>query len=561
MTDGEISQIPVAIVGGGPVGLMLALLLNRHGVRSVLFNTEETTRWHPKGSSQGARTMEHYRRLGIAGRVRSLGMPANHPTDVIYFTRFGGWELARLPMPSAAEKLKAIAAAPKTDQVPEPLHRANQMYVEKFLLEHVRTRPNIVVRFGWRVEDFVDDGDGVTVKAVCERDGRRETWRSAYLAGCDGGQGMVRRALGIHYSGAALQRAYMGGRMFSTHVRVPTLARDFLRKDVGFQYWVINPELRTTITSVNGTDEFMFWTRVKDDNADADDRAVVDAMRRSTNSDIAVEVLAHHPWTAGMALVAEGYGAGRVLLAGDAVHLFTPTGGFGMNTGVDDAANLAWKLAATLHGWGGSGLLASYEVERKPIAERNTGAAKQLSKNIGDIAIPPAVEQDSPAGEQARRKLGAVLSTCGEQYGSIGVQLGARYDGSPIVAENCAPPADDFINYTPSSIPGGRAPHFWVDGGRNFGSSLFDRLGAGFTLMRLGRKAPSGSALAQAAAKAGIPFQVLDFPDDEVRDLYGCDLALIRPDQHVAWRGNAEASDADRLMARAVGAQDRRSSK
>lgn len=557
MTDGEMSQIPVAIVGGGPVGLMLALLLDRHGVRSVLFNTEETTRWHPKGSSQGARTMEHFRRLGIAGNVRALGLPADHPTDVIYFTRFGGWELARLPMPSAAEKLRAIAAAPKTDQVPEPLHRANQMYVEKFLLEHARTRPNIVVRFGWRVEDFADDGDGVTLNAVCERDGKRETWRSAYLTGCDGGQGMVRRGLGIHYSGGALQQAYMGGRMFSTHVRVPTLARDFLRKDLGFQYWVINPELRTTITAVNGTDEFMFWTRSKDEKADPDDRAVADAMRRSTNSDIAVEVLAHHPWTAGMALVAERYGAGRVLLAGDSVHLFTPTGGFGMNTGVDDAANLAWKLAATLHGWGGSGLLASYEAERKPIAERNTGAAKQLSKNIGDIAIPSAIEQDSPAGEQARRELGAVLSTCGEQYGSIGVQLGARYDGSAIVAEYGAPPVDDFINYTPSSVPGGRAPHFWVDDGRKFGSSLFDRLGAGFTLMRLGRKAPSGSALAQAAAKAGIPFQVLDFPDDEVRDLYGCDLALIRPDQHVAWRGNAEASDADRLLARAVGAQYR----
>jgi 2-polyprenyl-6-methoxyphenol hydroxylase-like FAD-dependent oxidoreductase len=315
MADTQITHTPIAIVGGGPVGLMLALLLDRHGVRSVLFNTEETTRWHPKGSSQGARTMEHFRRLGIAGNVCALGLPADHPTDVIYFTRFGGWELARLPMPSAAEKMRAIAAAPKTDQVPEPLHRANQMYVEKFLLEHARTRPNIVVRFGWRVEDFADDGDGVTLNAVCERDGKRETWRSAYLAGCDGGQGMVRRALGIHYSGGSLQQAYMGGRMFSTHVRVPTLARDFLRKDLGFQYWVINPELRTTITAVNGTDEFMFWTRSKDENADPDDRAVADAMRRSTNSDIAVEVLAHHPWTAGMALVAERYGAGRVLLA------------------------------------------------------------------------------------------------------------------------------------------------------------------------------------------------------------------------------------------------------
>ena len=497
--------------------------------------------------------MEHYRRLGIAGNVRALGLPADHPTDVIYFTRFGGWELARLPMPSATQTMQAIAASAKTDQVPEPLHRANQMYVEKFLLEYLRTRPNIVVRFGWRVEDFADDGDGVTINAVCERDGKRESWRSAYLAGCDGGQGMVRRVLGVHYTGGALQQAYMGGRMFSTHVRVPTLARDFLRNDRGFQYWVINPELRTTITSVNGTDEFMFWTRAKGEDANADDRAVVDAMRRSTNSDIAVEVLAHHPWTAGMALVAERYGVGRVFLAGDSVHLFTPTGGFGMNTGVDDAANLAWKLAAMLQGWGGSGLLASYEAERKPIALRNTGAARQLSKNIGDIAIPPAVEDDTPAGEQARRELGAVLSTCGEQYGSIGVQLGARYDGSPIVAEEGAPPADDFINYTPSSVPGGRTPHVWLDEKRNYGSSLYDQLGTGFTLLRLGPNAPDTSVIVAAAARQNIPLKVLDVADTDARDLYGCDLAVIRPDQHVAWRGNEPMARPDRLLAQFVG--------
>ena len=437
--------------------------------------------------------------------------------------------------------------------MPEPLHRANQMYVEKFLLEHVRTRPNIVVRFGWRVEDFAEDGDGVTLNAICERDGKRGTWRSAYLAGCDGGQGMVRRALGIHYSGAALQQAYMGGRMFSTHVRVPTLARDFLRKDVGFQYWVINPELRTTITSVNGADEFMFWTRPKSENADADDRAVADAMRRSTNSDIAVEVLAHHPWTAGMALVAERYGAGRVYLAGDSVHLFTPTGGFGMNTGVDDAANLAWKLAAMVQGWGGSNLLASYEAERKPVAVRNTGAARQLSKNIGALTIPSVLEQDSPAGTQARRELGAVLSTYGEQYGSIGVQLGARYDGSPIVAENGAPPADDFINYAPSSVPGGRTPHVWLDDKRTYGSSLYDLLGTGFTLLRLGPKAPDAALIVAAAARQNIPLKVLDVADTEARDLYAFDLAIIRPDQHIAWRGNKPMARIDRLLAQFAG--------
>ncbi len=553
MTDTRLERIPVVIIGGGPVGLMLALFLDLHGVRSVLFNTEKTTRWHPKGSTQNARTMEHYRRLRVSDEVRALGLPAAHPTDVIYFTRFGGWELARLRMPSAAETLRAISNAAKIDQVPEPLHRANQMYVEKLLLEHARRRPNITLRFGWRVETFADDGEGVTANAVCEHDGARETWRSAYLAGCDGGQGMVRRALGIRYSGQSLQQPYMGGRMFSTYVKVPTLARDFLRGDVGFQYWVINPDLRTTITSVNGSDEFMFWTRSKGESMDADDAAVIDAMRRSTRSDIAVDVLAHHPWTAGMALVAEHYGAGRVFLAGDSVHLFTPTGGFGMNTGVDDAANLAWKLAAVLQGWGGSNLLASYEAERKPIAVRNTGAARQLSKNIGDIVVPAEIEDASAAGEAARRELGALLSTYGEQYGSTGVQLGARYDASPIIAMDGTPPGDSFVSYTPSSVPGGRAPHAWLDEERVFGSSLYDRFGAGFTLLRLGSKAPDTSAIAAAAAASSVPLETIDVLDAEIRELYGCDLALIRPDQHVAWRSNQPPPDPAGLLARLVG--------
>jgi 2-polyprenyl-6-methoxyphenol hydroxylase-like FAD-dependent oxidoreductase len=549
MPEDPANTIPVAIVGGGPVGLMLALFLDLQGVRSVLFNTEETTRWHPKGSTESARTMEHFRRLGIAGEVRRLGLPMDHPTDVAYFTRFASHELARLRMPSASETLQKIAGCAKTDQVPEPIHRANQMYVERFLFEHVKTRPNVVTRFGWRVDQFDQDDAGVALTAECVANGERQSWQAQYIVGCDGGRSGVRRALGIKFRGeAGLEQRYFGGRMFSTYVRAPALHREFLGSRRAWQYWAVNPEIRASLIAVDGGEEFLFRTRAEEPDQPPDDDAVADAMRRCVGADIDLGVIAHEPWTAGMALVAEGFCDRRVLLAGDAVHLFTPTGGFGMNTGIDDADNLAWKLAAMVRGWGGGALLRSYECERMPIAVRNTEAARRLTANIGETDVDRAIEQDSPGGESARRAAAATLAQFSEQFASIGVQLGARYDDSPIITQGGAPPADSLTAYTPTSVPGGRAPHFWIDEGRGQGSSLYDRLGRGFTLLRLGPRPPAVSAIVDAAADRHIPLEVVDVADSDARDLYGCDLALIRPDRYVAWRGNRPTADPQGLL-------------
>ena len=546
---------PVAIAGGGPVGLMLALFLDRHGVPSVVFNTEAGVRHHPKGSTQNARTMEHYRRLGFAAEVRRLGLPPDHPTDVAYFTRFNAWELARLRMPSEAETMARRAAVGATDQTPEPIHRANQMYVERLIFEQARRRPNITLRFGWEVERFEQDADGVTVRAVPAGGGAgaSETWRASYLAGCDGGRSFVRRTLGIAYTGdETLKQAFFGGRMVSTHVRAPTLYRDVLGGRRAFQYWVVNPELRTAMVPLNGVDEFLLWTRGGDEPPGP--AAIAEVLRQCVGAPVEVEVLGSHPWTAGVALHAERFGAGRVLLAGDAVHLFTPTGGFGMNTGVDDAANLAWKLAAMVQGWGGPALLDSYEAERKPIAIRNTGAARVLAQSVGEVRVAPEIEQPTAAGEAARRQAGAFLATFGEEFASLGVQLGARYDGSPIVVADGPAPADDIAGYTPTSVPGGRAPHFWLDAGRGPGSSLFDRLGVGFTLLQLGPVAAGVAAFEAAARARGVPLEVLAVPGPAARALYGCGLALIRPDQYVAWRGEQAPVDADRVLATVTGA-------
>jgi 2-polyprenyl-6-methoxyphenol hydroxylase-like FAD-dependent oxidoreductase len=536
--------------------MLLALFLDRYGVRSVVFNTDDGVRTHPRGSAQNPRTMEHYRRLGISGAVRKLGLPPDHPKDAAYFTRLSGWEIARYRMPSEIELARLSAATQVTDQIPEPILRANQIRVLDFLLKHARKRSNIELRFGWQADHFSQDANGVSLTARRVTDGQSEQWRALYLVGCDGGQSAVRRSLGIRYSGYdRLEQAYLGGRMISTFLRAPTLYRDYLGRRRAWMYWVVNPELRSTLFTLNGKDEFMFYTKPKDPDAPPDDAAVRHALFRSIGAEAPVELIGHQPWTAGAALVAERFADQRILLAGDAVHLFTPTGGFGMNTGVDDVANLSWKLAATLQGWGGKSLLDSYESERKPIAVRNTRAARAIAKQVGALDIPTGMEEDSTTGAEQRQEVGAQISTyLGTQFAPIGVELGVRYDGSSIVASDEAAPTDSIVQYIPTGQPGGRAPHSWLGAGRGIGDSLYDRLGNGFTLLRLGPKSTDGASLVEAAKKSGVPLDILDVADAATRDLYGADLVLIRPDQHIAWRGAKSPSDASAIVARVIGA-------
>ena len=283
--------------------------------------------------------------------------------------------------------------------------------------------------------------------------GARETWRAQYLVGCDGGRSSVRRSLALRYNGfSKLDSPFYGGRMNATYLKAPTLFRDHLAHRAGWQYWTVNPEVRATIITLKSDDEFLVFSKGADDGTPPTDAEMAHMMQRAVGTELPISIIGHWPWTAGVALVAERFIAGRVILAGDAAHLFTPTGGFGMNTGMDDASNLAWKLAALVQGWGGANLLQSYETERRPIAERNTEAARDLNKQRRRTCRSPA--RSSRTRLKAQRpaaQVGAHLSTFGEEFASIGVQLGARYDGSPIVTEDGAPPADDYVRYTPSA--------------------------------------------------------------------------------------------------------------
>ncbi len=552
----DSTRTPVAIVGGGPVGIVLALFLDRYGVPCVVFDAQEEQPAEPRGNTHNARTMEHYRRLGLAASVRRLGLPARHPADIVYFTRYAGTELSRLQLASRGLRMRRTATAPATDQTPEPVHRANQMYVENLLYEHARTRPNITLRLGRRVTGLRQNATQVELTAE-RADGPAEHWTARYAVGCDGGRSFVRRTLGVHYEGAgALDQDVLGRRATAAHLRLPTFHRDVVTGRRAWSYWSLNSDLVMNLIALNGEDEFFLLSSSIDPDTAGPDR-IQELVHRAAGVPLPVEVLSRRPWTPGVALVAQRLTIGRVLLAGDAAHLFTPNGGFGMNTGIDDTANLAWKLAALLHGWGGTGLLSTYESERRPVARRNTTAARELNAGLGSIERPDFLEEDSTRGAEARARVGELLRCYGERTHSLGVQLGARYDGSPIVAADGEPPADSWGTYTPSSVPGGRAPHLWLDDWHGPGSSLFDRLGPGFTLLRLGGRAPAGKELEAAAQARGMPLTVLDIDLEAARDLYERDLVLVRPDQHVAWRGNRLPTDPDRLTALVTGSDGR----
>jgi hypothetical protein len=343
--------------------------------------------------------------------------------------------------------------------------------------------------------------------------------------------------------------------MLAVHFRA-ALHDGCLRDRPAFQYWIGNPAVRATLIALDGRGEFLMLTTNPDRDAAIDPRAVVETIQRCIGHAAPVELLGTRPWRAGAALVADRFHDRRVFLAGDAVHLFTPTGGFGMNTGIDDAANLAWKLAATLQGWGGAGLLASYGAERRPIALRNVTAARELARRVGEVRIAPEIDDDCAEGAAHRAALGEVFARFADQFDSMGVHLGARYDGSPLVICDAAPPADRSDRYEPSGVPGGRAPHFWIDDARGIASSIYDQLGTGFSLLRFGDA--TGDALQRAAHDRSIPLAVIDVAQRGARALYGRALALIRPDMHLAWRGDEpiDAAVARSIFARATAASE-----
>ncbi len=523
------------IVGGGPVGLAAAIELGWRSVPTVLVTDKLDTAQHPKCNNTNARSMEHFRRLGIADELRSEGLPPHIERASAYVTRFCGHEFGRLPRPYSDWP------------TPEIPNNVSQIVLER-VLRRCAERWSSQIHFGWRLDSFAAHDDHVAAEVEHVETGERRRLKARYLLGIDGASSTVRRALGFPMVGedGTTHRAFMGGTMLSFFIRAPTLLAASKRPPTNMT-WILNPEMRGMMYSQDGRETWVVHYQVPPgmDWRAVDATAVIAAM---IGAEVDFEIISGGPWTGGLALVAEHYQCGRVFLAGDAAHLFTPLGGLGMNTGIGDVMNLGWKLAAVHQAWAGPRLLDSYEIERRPMGIRNSQLGVRCTRIMDGWVLSPNFEDDGATAEAARRAFGAkIMEEDRAQYLTVGIQLGERYDTSPIVGPDGddAPP-DTWDSYTPLDRPGARAPHFWLAPGR----AAYDEFGKGFTLIDFG--AAQGASALQAEARAhGLPLKTLRLEPPD--GLYRRKLVLIRPDQHIAWHGDAVA-DARAVIDRVRGA-------
>lgn len=547
-------ETDVLIAGGGPCGLMLANELGRRGIRTLLVDAKPGTAFNPQANATQARTMEHFRRLGFAHEVRALGLPPDHPTDIAYFTRYAGRELARISLPTAAEAVVKIKSMTGSWSAAELPHRVSQKFVEQVLRRHAQKWADNDVRYGWTLERFGDEGSHVSATVRPTAGGEAEEVWAQYLVGADGARSMVRRQLGIEWGGVTgIQREFMGGKMFAVYLRAPQFP-SILKHPKAWMYVAVNHQRRAFMASVDGVSEYAFHAALKPgEEAEADDWDEARARQviaEAFGANIPVEILSQGTWLAGHALVAQSYGKGRVFIGGDAAHLFTPTGGLGYNTATEDAVNLGWKLAAVIKGQAPQALLASYEAERKPLAQRNTSYARHFADSVGLFAARPVLEEDSPQGEAERALASAHLNNHARlEFNIPGVTFGGRYDGSPIIAgDGTQAPPDEPNAYTHTACPGGRPPHLWLEDGR----SLFDLFHSEWTLLVMGDDGPDTAPFEAAAQELDTDLRVVRLPQPALRELYEAPLALIRPDQIVAWRGSS-SSEARSVLARVTG--------
>lgn len=528
----------VLIVGAGPVGLVLAGDLGWRGHRCIVVERGDGRIGQPKMDQVGIRTMEFCRRWGIVGEVEASPYDRDYPQDNVYLTALTGYELGREAMPSMRD------SRPPAES-PQHRERCPQNMFDPILQRFALAQAGVEIRYRHVLVDFEQDEEGVTA-SVQGPDGATSRLRARYIVGCDGARSRVRERLGISMSGRGLLT-------YTTNVIFRCAEFNRLHdKRPGYRYMFVGPDgIWATVVAINGRDEWRMSVIGSRERREYSREELTQIAYRLLGQPFELEILSVLPW-ARYEQVADRYGDGRAFLAGDACHLTSPTGGLGMNTGIADAVDLSWKLAALLEGWGGAGLLASYEIERKPVAHRIT------KFSTGNLQIMQAAKSDAtlfeatPAGEATRRRVGTALEQgMKREWYSMNMHLGYRYVDSPICShdepEERAQIEAEYLEgtvYVPSTRPGARAPHAWLVDGR----STLDLFGRRYVLLCLGVPVADGDPLAAAAARAGLPLELLALDEPAVVALYGRRFVLVRPDGHVAWRGDALPRELDRLV-------------
>lgn len=555
MTQHAEIETPVLIAGGGSTGLSLAGELGWRGTPCMLVEPLHEVNPHPRANALANRTMEYFRRWGIDRALIGAGVPADYPAAYFWVSTLHGHEIHRLMLPGHAE-LERLRAQGEADPMQE-LHWSpylktivGQDAVERVLRRHAASRPSVDLRYGWALEHFEEHPDCVRARLRHVDSGEARRVRARWLVAADGGRSRVRETLGIGLQGRGGLAQFV-----SIYFRAPefTAGHRFGPANIFF------PLHRAHRGFLLNWDTGKTWTYHLVLQPGQDWQAVqpAAAIRALLGCDTPLDILSVQPWTA-HALTATRYQSpgGRVLLAGDAAHLFTPTGGLGMNTGVSDAIDLAWKLGASVDGWAGDGLLASYEHERRPIGVRNTAeAADNFDRLFRVMQSGDELDAADAAGEALRLAYKADLITQEKLLKSSGVLLGYRYEGSPLCWPDGTPaPPDDPLVYTPTARPGHRAPHAWLRDGR----SVLDTFGPWFTLLCFDGETAATRALRNAARQRGMPLHVVALDEPAVRRLYGdCAHVLVRPDLMVAYRGETATctpADALAVMDRARGA-------
>jgi 2-polyprenyl-6-methoxyphenol hydroxylase-like FAD-dependent oxidoreductase len=524
----------VLVVGAGPVGLALAGDLGSRGVSCLLIEQSDGTILQPKMDMVGVRTMEFCRRWGLLDAVRDAPYPRDLRQDCVWGTSLTGYEFGRERFASRGDEQPAQGSPQKRERVPQDMF-------DPILFDFARRQRSVTIRHLCRLIAFEEREDKVSVTVEDLAAGGRHVIEAAHLVGCDGGASTVRAGLGITMSGNPAL-TYTTNIIFRSPVLKTLHDRGEFYRFIAFD----ERGMWGTIVAIDGRDCYRVSIVGNDQPRRYAEHEARGAIRKIVGVDFAFEIVSVMPWIRRL-LVADSYGSARVFIAGDAAHMFSPTGGFGMNTGIQDAVDLGWKLAAVLAGWGGRHLLRSYEIERRPVGIRNVTEA---GGNLGRMVMPKAdkrVFEAGPAGDAARADFGRrYTNAMRREWFSTGIHLGYRYEHSPIVVADGTPePSDDPAIYAATSRPGHRAPHVWLAAD---GRSTLDLFGHGFVLMRLGDDAPEASALLAAAARRGVPVTVLESSQPDLVHAYEKPLVLVRPDGHVAWRGDVLPPDLHDLV-------------